>query len=263
MNMSKRAFLLILLLLYGPGVSRFAFSQSSAENRSRLQETEESQKAFLRAYYSTGSGFENDLVFGQEYYAYHSRSDNKPLMYTDNLYTSSIVFNGKYYDGIKLQYDTYTDEVVYTDLNLFLLNFTSSQIALNEDKIEMFSFYRLGDTLNFYRIDEEGSNLEPGFYEIPYQGTTRFVIKHYSYAYMERSIYQYKIKKTYYLDTGEGFYKFKSKKQFIKIFGENAGLIKSVIDKKNIRFSRKNDSSIVSVLKEYDQMLLLSDDTGR
>ncbi len=261
--MSKRAFLLILLLLYRPGGFHFAFSQSGTGNRSMVQETEESQKAFLRAYYSKDSGFENGLVFGQEYYAYHGRSDNKPLMYTDNLYTSSIIFDGKYYDGIKLQYDTYTDEVVYSDLNLFLLNFTSSQIALNEDKIEMFSFYRLGDTLNFYRIDEEGSNLEPRFYEIPYQGTTRLAIKHYSYAYKEKSIYQYKIKKAYYLDTGEGFYKFKNKKQFIKLFGGNAALIKSVIDKKNIRFSRKNDSSIVAILKEYDRMLSLSNNMGR
>ena len=260
--MSKRAIIFTLALIYGLSVTRSSFAQSASADQSVLQNTEETQKAFLRAYYSNGSGFENDLVFGQEYYAYHIRTQNKPLMYNDNLYTSSIIFDGKYYDGIKLQYDTYTDEVVYIDLDLFL-NFTSYQIALNEDKTEKFSFYRYGDTLNFYRIDEAESNLEPRFYEVPYQEHTRFAIKYYSAVYMEKSIDQFRIKKAYYLDAGNGFFRFRNKRQFLNIFGEEADKVKSIIDDNNIRFSRNEKSSIVHILKEYDQTLSLSDGQGR
>ncbi len=219
------------------------------------------QKAFLRAYYSSGSGFTNDLVFGQEYYAYHSRSTNKPLLFDDNLYTSSIIFDGKYYENIKLQYDAHTDEVVYIDLDLFL-NFTSYQISLNEDKIEMFSLYRLGDTLNFYRIDDVGSNLEPRFYEVPYQGITKLAIKYYCTVYMEKTIDQFKIRKAFYLDAGDGFYRFKGKRQFIKLFGGGSDQIKSIINENDIKFTLKDVSSIVSILEKYDQLLLESNITG-
>ncbi|HHU34455.1 MAG: hypothetical protein ACOX5K_05920 [Bacteroidales bacterium] len=253
--------LLTILLFYGLCGAGSAFAQSIAQNQSLPLNEEEIQKAFLRAYYSGGSGFTSDLVFGQEYYAYHSRSNSKPILFDDDLYTSSIIFDGKYYDNIKLQYDAYTDEVVYIDLNLFL-NFTSYQISLNKDKIEMFSLYRLGDTLNFYRIDEGGSNLEPRFYEVPYQGITRLAIKYYCTAHIEKTIEQFKIRKAFFLDTGDGFYRFRGKRQFIKLFGAGADEIRSIIDENDIRFSLKDPSSIVTILKKYDQLLLESNIAG-
>ena len=143
--MTTRSLLTILLFygLCGAG----SLAQSIAQNQSLPLNEEEIQKAFLRAYYS-GAAVSRALVFGQEYYAYHSRSNSKPILFDDDLYTSSIIFDGKYYDNIKLQYDAYTDEVWYIDLNLFL-NFTSYQISLNKDKIEMFSLYRLGRYAEF------------------------------------------------------------------------------------------------------------------
>ena len=44
-------------------------------------------------------------------------------------------------------------------------------------------------------------------------------------------------------------YRFRGKRQFIKLFGAGADEIRSIIDENDIRFSLKDPSSIVTILK--------------
>jgi len=250
--MIKRVFFLIILIS-GIIWNNFTFGQSTDSPSIGFERTETLQKGVLRDYYFSRTGFMNDLIFGQEYYPYHNQSKNKPTLYTDNLYSTSLVFDGKQYDDVKLQYDAFSDEVIYSDIELFL-NFSSYLVALNDYLIESFSFYRLGDTLTFYYLGEGESNLPARFYEVVYSGQTKFLIKHYCSVFTEKTIPEYIIKEAYYLDTGNGFNRFRGKRQFLRLFGEKSETVRILMEEKGIRFEKKNKSVIADILVEFDNL---------
>ena len=223
--------------------------------------------------YLIQNGLDNSLAFGQEYYPYYTRSNTSPFLYNDIAYSSSIVFDGKKYENVNIKYDTKTDELIYIEANTYtqfnsvaplkisfdangdiISRFDAFFISLNEDKIDSFSFYIYGDTVTFYRLGEK-DGLPTRFYEVPYYGKSRFVIKHFCSVYTEKSIEEYKIREAYYVDIGSGFQRIITKGQFFKLFGEDKELVKSIIMQNGISFNKKDKRQIINILQKYDQFI--------
>lgn len=214
------------------------------------------QTAWLKNIYSEKIEVPKELINGKEYEPYYLRSEFKPLLYPLRERTSSIITRTRRYNNISLQYDTFLDEVIYTDTSR-TINSRFPQIALNRDILEGFNLYFGNDSLIFrnFRLPEcSEKNLREGFYEIVYNGKSSFIIRHKSSYYQRQGLSNYKYSPENYISTGKEFYKIKSMKSLLSLFGDNALKMKEYIHSSGIRLKKANKEEIFSILKYYDSL---------
>jgi len=214
------------------------------------------QIAFLRNIYSEKIEVPKELINGKEYEPYYLKSEIKPLLFPLRERTASIITRTRRYSNLTLQYDTFLDEVIYTDTSR-TINFRFPQIALNKDILEGFNLYFDDDSLifrNFSLPDCSEKNLKEGFYEVVYEGKSSYIIRHESSYYERQGLSNYKYSPKNYISTGKGFYKIKSLKSLLSLFGDNADKMKEYIHTSGIRLKRANKNEIISIIKYYDSL---------
>lgn len=200
----------------------------------------------------------NEMINGRDYIPYYYRSENKPLLFSDKKKSGSFSMNEKKYENLMLDYDTYTDEVIYYDETKFF-DAKSLRIALNKEKVESFNLYFEDDSLTFrYLKSSDGTkfNLPDGFYEEVYDGKSKYIIKHQSSVTKEKSENLYLYSTTGYVMIGEKFLRLRSRRGFIKLFGVKSAEIKKFMRSNRIHVRKEDKNKIASVLKYYDTMLL-------
>ena len=197
--MTRNSLLILLLLCSLIGISQQVIPSVADKDRNTFKYPEERQIEYLFKIYSLKTGTEYELINGKEYFQYYYRSKLKPLLFMDRKRTASITLKGRKYENIELQYDTYTDEVIWSDSsNEF--NLSLYLISLNKDNIDEFSLCFEDDTLNFRYFDKDDFtdfNLTDGFYELAYDGKTKYMIRHRSKVHERNGIdeYFYSLKK--------------------------------------------------------------------
>jgi hypothetical protein len=237
-------------------VSFIGFSQTvqlplNADNSELFVRIDRSHLKAIDSLYVVESGSGNNFIGGREYRGYYFRSDNKPILFYGRERTASLVYKGRTYSDLVLQYDTYLDEVIYTVYN----KWDASQVALNSDNISRFDLCFDGDTLTFRYISDElepSFNLDDGYYEVVHDGKCKYIIKHESTHYMRSGVDEYAYKPTGYVMTGDGFNKITSRKQFVNMFGSNSKEIKQFIGSNGIRIRKAGKYQIENILKYYE-----------
>lgn len=209
---------------------------------------------FKKVLLNTMQGKKFDLINGREYFPYYYRSELKPILFLEKQVTASIVFSGRNYDNIVLQYDTFTDEVIFSDLkNEF--NLGQYKISLNRDEISRFILYFDDDTLDFWFLSGSstpGFNLEDGFYEKAYCGESEFIIKHRSVIHERNGIDEYFYTPVWYVNSGGNYHGFRSSKQFTAIFDARQDEMKKLIGQKGINIRKAGKGQIISILRQFD-----------
>jgi hypothetical protein len=207
--------------------------------------------------YSEKVQAQKELINGKEYESYYIRSEFKPLLYINKKRTATLFTNTRQYKKLTLQYDTFLDEVIYTDPTQ-TINYSFPQIALNKDIVDGFNLYFDDDSLIFkyFRLPEcAKSNLKEGFYEVAYLGKSKYVIKHRSSFYVRQGLSEYNYAPENYISVGDVFYRIKNKSGFLKLFGEKSPEIKRYLHMSRIRIGQADKNQIVSILKFYDSLL--------
>ncbi|MCX6321505.1 MAG: hypothetical protein NTX93_06850 [Bacteroidia bacterium] len=198
-----------------------------------------------------------DIINGKECLPYSFRSKTTPMFYSREKLNATLNVNNRLYKNIKLQYDTFKDDLIYIDTNR-IINFEFPRIALNKDIIEGFSLYINGDIINFKHLrfpESSDKKLVDGFYEVVYEGSsTRFIIKHRSTLYNKEGLNEYKYSPERYVSIGEKYYKIRNKKNFILMFGNHSQEIKEFLRKAEIRIKKAGKDQIIEVLKYYDSL---------
>ncbi len=218
------------------------------------------QLQYIKSSYSAKIEVPNEIINGKEYESYYRRSQSKPLLFPDKPRTATLFTRTRQYKNLYLQYDTFQDEVIYTDKSR-TVNDRFPQIALNKDIVEGFNLYFVDDSLvfRFLNLSECSKlNLTEGFYEIAYQGRSKFVIKHKSSFYQKDGINEYDHFLEYYISTGEVYYKIKSKKSLLKLFGEKSGVMKKYLHESRFRMGQADRNQFVDILKHFDSLFLTS-----
>jgi hypothetical protein len=214
------------------------------------------QIAYLKNIYSEKVEVPDELINGKEYEPYFLRSENKPLLFSSRERTAAIITRTRRYNNFTLQYDTFLDEVIYTDTSR-ILNFRFPQIALNKDIVDGFSLFFNEDSLKFrnFRLPEcSEKNLKEGFYEVVYEGKSSYIIRHESTFYEKQGLNNYKYSPKNFIGTGNGFFKIKSLKSFLIHFGVYAGRMKEYINSSGIRVKRAGKNEILSIIRFYDSL---------
>ena len=230
-------------------------SLNSSDN-TNLSTLTDSQIQYIKDSYFAKIEVPNELINGKEYESYFARSTSKPLLFRDKKRTATLFTRTRQYKNISLEYDTFHDEVIYTDKSR-TLDDRFPQISLNKDITEGFNLYFEDDSMIFkyLRLPECGKqNLKEGFYEVAYQGRTKFFIKHKSSFYQKEGLNEYKYYHEYYLSTGDTFVKIKSRRSLLKLFGEKAAMMKKYMHESRIRMRQADRNQLVEILKHYDSL---------
>lgn len=215
------------------------------------------QRDYLFKFYYGKVGGTDELINGKEYIPYYSHSTLKPLLFPGKIHTASIVINGRKFDGINLEYDTFLDEVVYFDYKK-LINSRIFQIALNKYHIDNFSLYFGEDSLMFrYFRSEDGLpfNLKEGFYEVVYDGITKYITRHKSDLIEQEGLEEYSYKPEHYLKVGDIYTKVKSSKGLVGLLGDKSAEMKKFMRTNNIKIRKANKRQIDNLLRYYDTLI--------
>jgi len=214
------------------------------------------QTEFLRESYSDKNEAPEELINGTEYESYYTRSKVKPLLFPEKTRTASAITKTRRYNNLSLQYDTFLDEVIYTDTSR-TINFRFPQIALNKIIIDGFNLYFTDDSLifrNFRRPVCSGRNLKEGFYEVAYEGESQYLIKHQSAFYEREGLVNYKYSPVNYVSTGDTFYTVTNKKSLLRLMGEKSKEVKKFLHATGVRVRQADKDQIITVLKFYDSL---------
>lgn len=197
-----------------------------------------------------------DIINGKECLPYSFRHETTPYFHSRDKLNATLNANHRIYKNIKLQYDTYTDELIYTDISRIVYN-EFPRIELNKDIIDGFSLFIDGDSINFRHFrfpDNQVKKLEDGFYEVVYEGKTLFLIRHHSLLYNKQGLDEYKYSPQRYVFERGKYFRIRNKKNLILMAGDHSKEIKDFLHKSRIRVRRAGKDQIVEVLKYYDSL---------
>lgn len=216
------------------------------------------QTDYLRRFYYQNVDNIDELVNGEEYIPYYFTSTQKPILFYGTKHRSSLILKGRRYNNIWLEYDTNLDELLYYD-SLKLINDKVFMLSLNKVPIDCFSFYFGNDSLQFryFTADKDlNFNLPEGFYEVVYDGRSKFIIKHKSSLLVKECINEYIYSPEKYMMVNGGYTRIKSSKGFLKLFGDKSGEIKKYMRTYRIYIRKTDNSEIAAVLRYYDNLIL-------
>jgi len=215
------------------------------------------QISYLFTLYNQRIDDSNELINGRDYIPYYYRSEVKPLLFNEKKRSGILVLNGRTYANLTLEYDTYLDELIYSDSTKFFAD-KSLMIALNKDPVDGFKLYFDNDSLLFRHFksgDGVKFNLPEGFYEVVYDGNSKYIIKHQSSVTRTESLDEYLYSPVGYVMVGANFSRVRSKKSFVRLFGEKSKEIKKFIRTSKIHNRMMDKKQIASVLMFYDNMI--------
>jgi hypothetical protein len=207
--------------------------------------------------YSVGIESSYELIKGREYFTYYNLSEFKPILFNDKKHSSSITLNGRKYDDVILNYDTYKDQIVYSfpaPSNVY----SPMQVALNNYNMDCFELYYADDTLSFRYFSKDlnsGINLPEGFYEVVLDGECKYLIKHKSAAYIVNNTIEYNYTPSGYVSVCNVFSKITNTRHFIKLFGERSDEIRKFVKRSGIKIRMADKKQISGVLQYYNSLM--------
>ena len=197
-----------------------------------------------------------ELINGRGYFQYYFRSEIKPILFPERNHSSSVTLNGIKYVDISLDFDTFTDELIYVDSTRICV-FKPLRVAINKNYIDCFEFYYDKDTMSFRYFSKEADpsfDLKDGFYEVGSDRESKYLIKHFSALEKVPGNYKYTYMRKGYVNVGNGFSEITGKRQFIKIFGDRSDEMRKYIKKAGVKIRKARKEQIISVLKYYDSL---------
>lgn len=211
------------------------------------------QKENIHRIYSAKITAPLELINGKEYEPYYLRSVVKPLLFPGKPRTAKLFTGSRVYDNLTLQYDTFLDEVIYTDTGR-MINSRYPQIALNKDIAQTFILNFENDTMTFRFLKKNDSLPVEGYYEIAYEGATRYFIKHTSKYYERQGVVNYKYIHKNFISNGGKFFIVRKKKDLMKLLGGKDEAVKDYMRSERIKIRKADKDQIIHILKFYDSI---------
>jgi hypothetical protein len=256
--MTKPAVILFLLLMslttFGQPAGQLVLISSSGVENLNSKALPALQKKYLDKIYFSSVTAPNELINGKEYVPYFFRSGTNPLLYANINRSSTLFFRDMMFKNLSLQYDTYRDEVIYSD-KARMVSGRYPQIALNRDNIKGFNLYFDFDSLIFRHFSfpsKDADRMKDGFYEVVYDGKSQFLIRHRSTIYNKEGVDKYAYAPEKYILSGDAWVKISSKNSLMKIFSGHEKEMSAMLHKSKIKVPRATKGQIAEILNYYD-----------
>jgi len=194
-----------------------------------------------------------DLINGKEYISYHLVNHSDPF-YKSSLNAKGIVYyNGRTYHDLNVFYDIYKDELVLNHLSP--VGYVKL-IILNKHCVDSF-LIRINDETTLFRTYyfPSGSIIKSGFYEVPYSGKTKLLIRHQKELVQKDGYDDYPYSIVRYLNIDGNYYPVTTLSRFVKLFGDKAPIMKKYIGSLHlVSFKRISEREIIQVLRYYETL---------
>lgn len=211
----------------------------------------------LNDFYLEKTGSPREYIDGKDYFPYYFRSENTPILRSGEERSATLTIHGRTYNGLNLQYDTYSDEVIYSDDSLVYDN-RIRQVSLNKYCISRFDLFFRHDTLHFRYfpgMNDTDFNLPDGFYEVGYDRKTGLLVRHISSVVVSMNkVESYNYRPVNFVRVSDGFEEIESRKQFVSLFGSRSEQISHFLRQNHIRIKRADKKQITDVLKYYETL---------
>jgi hypothetical protein len=214
------------------------------------------QKENLIKMYFQTFATSNNLIDGKEYFNYAYRSKTSPLLYSARTFSAILYKDGRKYDNINLQYDTYIDEVLYLDTSR-VIKYQFPRIVLNKNAIDGFILIDGRDSMIFRHLrflNDREKKTDEGYYEVGYDGPSKFLIRHRSTLYFSEAINEYKYSPENLILKDGIYYKVRNKKELLNLFVSRSKEIHSFLRKNRIKVRKASRQEIAETLKYCDAL---------
>lgn len=196
----------------------------------------------------------NDIIDGWEFLPYDYRSKTTPFLEEGKTFPADILMNDRLFLNVPVQYDTFQDEIVYTDTTR-MISSRYPKIILRKEVIDSFCLHTSSGNMTFRKLRFSGNVLpamKDGYYEIAYDGPTRLYVRHTSLPYRRDAINEYDYSPMYFIFNKGSWMYVKNQKEFLALFGNEAGRIKTWAKQGSIKLRKMRKADIVRVLKYFD-----------
>jgi len=194
------------------------------------------------------------LINGKEFFPWYYRSKSKPLLFNGTGYTASVKVEEREYENISLLYDTYSDQLIYSDTSRLVIP-NDIQLIMNSNIVESFKIIRGSDTLSFVNLKPEINTDGPfsgGYLEKLLNNSDRFYVRHRSVVYEKNGIDEYYYRPVLLINKGNAFETVKNSKQFIRYFTGLEDDVRAELQKGNKDFNPLNRDKITALIMKYN-----------
>lgn len=185
------------------------------------------------------------LYTGSHYLARATPDETFPFFLTSSLSKGEIIYQGERYD-VLLLYDAHRDKLIIQHYEGVLIELVSQNVSafnFNGHKFKHFS-------------NSAGKKNQVGFYEILYDGETKFLAKRVkvSKEIVERGVVKinYSQRDIFFILKGDSFYKVQSKKSVLSVLLDQEQNLKKYIRGSDIHFNHHREEAIRNILQFYD-----------
>lgn len=196
----------------------------------------------------------NDFIDGKEYFNYAYKSKNSPLLSSAKNFNAVLFMDGRRYDNIKLQYDSYIDEVLYIDTSR-VINYQFPKVVLKKDAVDGFILITGRDSMNFRRLEflnDNENRTDGGYYEVLYNGPSKYLIKHRALLYLSEARNEYKYSPENFILKDGKYFKVRNNKDFLNLFANRSKEIRSFMRRNRLNIRSASKQEIVMALKYCD-----------
>lgn len=194
----------------------------------------------------------DDIIDGWEFLPYDYRSKTTPFLSEGRSFYADILMHNRYYRNIPVQYDTFQDELVFTDTSR-MISARYPKIILRKEVVDSFCLNTPEGLLSFSKLSfDENDQMKDGYYEIAYSGPTKLFVKHTSLIYRRDAINEYDYSPQYYINFNNTWVPVRNHKEFIALFGRDSEHIKNFIKQNSFKIRRMYKNDLVRILRYFD-----------
>lgn len=220
-------------------------------SETRSQNTFDSSYANAISVYKKTIGTNTHLYRGKEYTDYDHRITGTPFFNDSYFAKGSIVYDEIFYNNVQLFYDILHDDVV-------IRNYNDTPLVLVKEKISAFN-YGAHRFINLSTDSSLANSKISGFYEVLYNGNTKFFAKHkkeiaekITTTYSESHFAE---KKGYYILKDNIMYAADDKNSVLAIMKDHKNDMNKFLHQYKIKFKNNFENAVTGLLQHYDELI--------
>ncbi len=238
----------ILFVVISLAITSGIYAQSKGYDTAFVSTATQQAKLAYGSYLGVGSHLLNGVAY-KEYIGHHDDEGN-PYFVSDDWVDGSLVYDGDAYAPVPIIYDLVQEKIVIEH------PFAGIKLELINEKISSFDL----SGHHFIRLESDTIKESPvrtGFYDVLYNGTTKFLVKRQK-AHKEQVVgreikVQFPETDRLLLHVNGRYVQVKSKSSVLEAFADRKTELRKYMHKNKIRF-RNRESDITQLAAYYDEL---------
>jgi hypothetical protein len=194
---------------------------------------------------------ENQVLYnGRLWRNSYSRIRGDPFLFSDQFLTGSVTIGSKTFNKVNIKYDIYNDELITLSDNGFI-------IQINKEVVEAFSFRWQERDFRFRKMDSDSLKNTDAFVNVLAEGDVSLLVRYRKevlFLAVDNKYDQFNQTHRIYIKKDGITHLVNSKKELLRLLDDRKQQIRSMINSSNLKISRGNPDSFMTVVKYYNEL---------